>query len=73
MTVPKDEIFQRIEGVFGNTGLGNADPEKIVEIQEAYERAMAQADLLKNQKKRKGKKFKSVLESIKDESPHQDS
>src|SRR5574341_693944 len=73
LTMPKDEILQRIEGYFGEVGLGNADPERIMELREAYEHAMAQADLLKNLKKRKGKKFKDVLESAKDEPGQEDS
>jgi hypothetical protein len=55
----KDEKNQRIEGVFSNIGLGNSTPERIVEIVEQYERAMATADFARNNTGKK--KFQDVL------------
>jgi hypothetical protein len=60
--MPKEEKNQRIEGIFGQIGLGNQDPEKLEEFLEQYERTMAQADRLRNKKK---SKFTDVLETAK--------
>ena len=59
--MPKDwdEGNKRIEGIFGQIGLGNQDPEKIPEFQEQYDKAM---NLAEDAKKRKGIKFKDVIE-----------
>jgi hypothetical protein len=60
--MPKDwdEGNKRIEGIFGQIGLGNQDPEKIPEFQEQYDKAMNQAEQVK---KRKGVKFEDVIEN----------
>jgi hypothetical protein len=55
----KDEKDPRIEGIFGQIGLGNQDPEKLVEYLEEYDRAMNMADRLRNKKKTK---FHDVLD-----------
>jgi hypothetical protein len=55
----KDEKDPRIEGVFSNIGLGNSTPERIVEIVEQYDKAMATADFARNNTGKK--KFKDVL------------
>jgi hypothetical protein len=55
----KDEKQQRIEAVFANMGLGNADAERIVQIVEDYERAMTTADFVRTNTHKK--KFKDVL------------
>jgi hypothetical protein len=47
----KDEdLPRRIEAVFARTGLGNLDPEKLVEYLDQYDRLMAGADRLRNSK-----------------------
>jgi hypothetical protein len=58
--MPKDwdEGNKRIEGIFGQIGLGNQDPEKIPEFLEAYEKAMTTAEAVKG---RKGTKFEDVI------------
>jgi len=68
--MPKDwdEGNKRIEGIFGQIGLGNQDPEKIPEFQEQYEKAMDQADQVK---KRKGVKFEEVIDNDKDIPPQE--
>lgn len=58
--MPKDKN-QRIEGIFGQIGLGNMDPERILEIQEEYERAMALADFMRS---KKGRHFDEALRSV---------
>ncbi len=60
--MPKDwdEGNKRIEGIFGQIGLGNVDPEKIPEFQEQHDKAMNLAD---DAKKRKGVKFEDVIDS----------
>jgi hypothetical protein len=55
----KDEKQQRIEAVFSNIGLGNADPERITQIVEEYERAMTSAEFARTNTGKK--KFKDVL------------
>ena len=55
----KGEKNQRIEAVFSNIGLGNTDPERITQIVEDYERAMASADFARHNTGKK--KFKDVL------------
>ncbi len=59
--MPKDwdEGNKKIEGYFGQIGLGNQDPERIPEIIEAYEKAMNTADAVKGNKK--GVKFEDVM------------
>jgi hypothetical protein len=59
--MPKDwdEGNKRIEGIFGQIGLGNQDPEKIPEFVEAYEKAMTTAEVVKG--KKKGVKFEDVI------------
>jgi hypothetical protein len=51
--MPKDwdEGNKRIEGIFGQIGLGNQDPEKIPDLIEAYEKAMNTAEVVKGKKK----------------------
>ena len=58
MPKDKDEGNKRIEGVFGQIGLGNLNPERIVELQEEYDRSMALADFLRT---KKGRKFSDAL------------
>ncbi len=58
----KGEKQQRIEGTIGNVGMGNADPERIAQIIEDYERAMSTVDFALNNT---GKKtFKDVLSDV---------
>lgn len=64
MPKDKDEGNKRIEGIFGQIGLGNMDPEKILAIQEEYERTMALADFMKS---KKGRRFKDALRSVEEE------
>ena len=63
MPKDKDEGNKRIEGVFGQIGLGNLNPERIVEIQNEYERVMALADFLRNKKGRRFKDFMNNAEA----------
>jgi hypothetical protein len=58
----KGEKQQRIEGTMGNLGLGNADPERIAQIIEDYERAMSNADFASHNTGKK--KFKDVLSDV---------
>jgi hypothetical protein len=58
MPKDNDEGNKRIEGIFGQIGLGNIDPERINEFIENYERAMQTADAVRN---RTGKTFDEVL------------
>lgn len=60
MPKDRDEGNKRIEGLFGQIGLGNFDPEKLNEYLETYERAMETASQVKG---RTGKQFKEVLKS----------
>lgn len=55
----KEDKERRIEGIFGQIGLGNQDPEKLTEFLEEYDRAMNMADRLRNKKKTK---FHDVLD-----------
>lgn len=55
----KGEKQQRIEGTLANVGLGNADPERIAQIVEDYERAMSTAEFAKHNTGKK--KFADVL------------
>jgi hypothetical protein len=59
--MPKDwdEGNKRIEGIFGQIGLGNQDPEKIPDFIDAYEKAMNTADVVKGKKKHV--KFEDVI------------
>ena len=59
MAKPKDNINRRIEAVWSNIGLGNADAERIGEFVEDYERAMNTAAFAAHNKGKK--KFKDVL------------
>ncbi len=69
--MPKDwdEGNKRIEGIFGQIGLGNQDPERISEFQEQHDKAMDRADDAKN---RKGVKFEEVIENVDENTPPQD-
>jgi hypothetical protein len=58
----KGEKQQRIEGTLANVGLGNADPERIAQIVEDYERAMSDADFASRNTGKK--KFKDVLADV---------
>jgi hypothetical protein len=55
----KGEKQRRIEPTFANVGLGNADPERIVQIVEEHKRAMSTADFARHNTGKK--KFKDVL------------
>jgi hypothetical protein len=68
--MPKDwdEGNKRIEGIFGQIGLGNQDPEKISEFEEQHEKAMDQAEQVK---KRKGLKFEDVIDNAEDGPPQE--
>ena len=59
MAKRKDNINRRIEAVWSNIGMGNADAESITEFVENYERAMNTAAFAANNKGKK--KFKDVL------------
>lgn len=70
--MPKDENqYKRIEGVFGMTGLGNTDPEKLEEFIETYEKVMTSAERVR--KRKKGKKFADVLTAAEEEPKEQPS
>lgn len=64
MPKDKDEGNKRIEGIFGQIGLGNLNPERIVELQDEYDRAMALADFMKS---KKGRRFRDALLSVEQE------
>jgi hypothetical protein len=68
--MPKDwdEGNKRIEGIFGQIGLGNQDPEKISEFEEQHEKAVDQAEQVK---KRKGLKFEDVIDNAEDGPPQE--
>jgi len=69
--MPKDDdLSRRIEAVFESTGLGNFDPEKLVQFLEMYEQAMATAARVRN---RKGKKFGEVLATTEPKLPEEES
>ncbi len=59
--MPKDwdEGNKRIEGIFGQIGLGNQDPEKLSEFLDEFEKAMNTAE---QTGKRTGLKFKDVID-----------
>jgi len=59
--MPKDwdEGNKRIEGIFGQIGLGNQDPEKLSEFLDDFEKAMNTAE---QSKKRTGLKFKDAMD-----------
>jgi len=65
----KEEKNPRIEGIFGQIGLGNMDPERIVEFQEEYDRKMAMADRLRNKKK---SNFEEVLDTSAENPPEEE-
>lgn len=54
-----DEGNKRIEGIFGQIGLGNQDAEKLSEFQDEYEKAIYLAE---QSKKKKGLKFDEIFE-----------
>ena len=57
--MPKDDdLPKRIEADFQRTGLGNVDPEKLIDFLESYERSMAAAEHARN---RKGRDFEDAL------------
>lgn len=58
MPKDNDEGNKRIENIFGQIGLGNLNPERILEIQEEYERVMALADFMRS---KKGRRFKDAM------------
>jgi hypothetical protein len=62
----KDEKNPRIEGIFGQIGLGNQDPEKLEEFLDDYERTMAMAERLRNKKKTN---FEEVLQTAAENPP----
>jgi hypothetical protein len=62
----KDEKNPRIEGIFGQIGLGNQDPEKLEEFLDDYERTMAMAERLRNKKKTD---FEEVLQTSAENPP----
>jgi len=62
MAKPKDNINRRIEAVWSNIGLGNADAERIQQQVEDYERAMSDADFASHTTGKK--KFKDVLATV---------
>lgn len=64
MPKDNDEGNKRIEGIFGQIGLGNMDPERILEVQEEYERAMALADFLRG---KKGRRFTEAMLEVEKE------
>ena len=64
MPKDRDEGNKRIEGVFGQIGLGNIDPERILQIQEEFERQMALADFMKS---KKGRSFRAVMRNVENE------
>jgi hypothetical protein len=59
--MPKDwdEGNKRIEGIFGQIGLGNQDPEKLAEFVDDFEKAMNTAE---QSGKKTGVKFKDVMD-----------
>ena len=59
MAKPKDNINRRIEAVWSNIGLGNADAERVSEFVQDYERAMNTAAFASHNTGKK--KFKDVL------------
>lgn len=65
----QQEKHKRIEGIFGQIGLGNQDPEKLVEFLEEYDRAMAMADRLRNKNKTN---FEDVLETSAQNPPEEE-
>ncbi len=69
IVMAKEDKNQRIEGIFGQIGLGNQDPEKLVDYLEDYERAMAMADRLRNKKKTN---FDEVLETSAQNPPEEE-
>lgn len=64
MPKDNDEGNKRIEGIFGQIGLGNMDPERILEVQDEYERAMALADFLRG---KKGRRFNEAMLEVEKE------
>ena len=57
-----DNINRRVEAVWSNIGLGNADAEKITQIVEDYERAMNTAEFASHNTGKK--KFKDVFAAV---------
>lgn len=62
MAKRRDNINRRVEAVWSNIGLGNADAEKIVQMVEDYERAMNTADFASHNTGKK--KFQDVLKTV---------
>ena len=62
MAKQKDNINRRIEAVWNNIGLGNADAESIEKFVEDYERAMNTADFASHNTGKK--KFKDVFAAV---------
>jgi hypothetical protein len=67
--MPKDwdEGNKRIEGIFGQIGLGNQDAEKVVEFIEEYQRVMDSAELQQGNKK--NIKFEDVMNETESKPP----
>jgi hypothetical protein len=67
--MPKDwdEGNKRIEGVFGQIGLGNQDAEKITEFIEEYEKVMDTAEFPQGKKKKI--KFEDVMNETESKPP----
>jgi hypothetical protein len=59
MAKPRDNINRRIEAVWSNIGMGNADAERIQQFVEDYQRAMDTAAFASKNKGKK--KFQNVL------------
>ena len=59
MAKSRDNINRRIEAVWSNIGLGNADAEKVQQFVEDYEKAMDTAEFASHNTGKK--KFKDVL------------
>ena len=70
--MPKDwdEGNKRIEGIFGQIGLGNQDPEKIPNFIEEYEKAMNTAEVVRG--KKKNLKFEDVINETESDKPPED-
>ena len=62
---------RRIEAVFERIGLGNVDPERLIELLDAHERAMTTAERARTKKRKK--KFKDVLETAGEKPPEEES
>ncbi|HSE42204.1 MAG TPA: hypothetical protein VLH08_15680 [Acidobacteriota bacterium] len=65
-----DEGNKKIEGIFGQIGLGNQDAEKVVEFVEEYQRVMDSAELQQGNKK--NIKFEDVMNETESNNPPED-